>query len=128
MNNKFKRPKLDVDVNYLHCPFCKSYWLHHEDIIVFSRYEDDKETIVTTVSDKKTKEYILPSHETGNPSLRRHGLTLTFSCEDCKIRGMKFHIYQHKGSTIMEWGEFSNPNNPFDKSNEPKYIYDTQPS
>jgi hypothetical protein len=42
------------------------------------------------------------SHHCRNPSERRQGLAIAFSCEDCDAK-LELTIAQHKGNTIVEW-------------------------
>jgi len=86
------------------CPRCGFNYLHQEGVDVYDREEDAEVgqhvTVVrgtTTVSDKAT-----PS--VGNPSSRRHGLVITFTCEGC-ANTPHLSIYQHKGQTYIEWLE-----------------------
>jgi len=43
-----------------------------------------------------------PSKECGNPSRRRDGLAIEFSCENCPAI-LELTIKQHKGETFFAW-------------------------
>lgn len=89
--------------NGLECPKCGGPNLHHGDVTVFSRFEDDAATTVTTVEgngDVLVSQMV--STKCANPSLRRDGLRITFDCELCgEIQ--ELCIVQHKGTTFMYW-------------------------
>ena len=91
----------------LSCPRCGSGYLHHEAVTIFNRDEDAQEmvTVVTPTRLSQTQE---PSAGSGNPSSRRSGLTVRFTCEECcwelpNVPLMELTIAQHKGATYMEW-------------------------
>lgn len=107
-----KTPKL-VEYNYpygpaseLACPGCGGNHIHHGVVTVFSRYEDQERTVVTTVTPADREAPSVTSIETnvgdGNPSSRRHGLTIQFTCEECP-GVFVLAIGQHKGHTEVEW-------------------------
>jgi hypothetical protein len=96
----------------LHCPRCDGVYLHHCDVIVYDRGEDDaicRQTSVLpgeTIGSSKT-----PNRGSGNPSSRRHGLRILFWCELCgpgdeTTPDLALCIAQHKGNTHVHW-EFS---------------------
>ena len=83
--------------NTLHCPACDGFYLRQGRTEVFNRSEDEGEgTHVTIEGDKVQTDRNL----TGNPSGRRHGLTINFTCENCPA-DVQMHIYQHKGNTFV---------------------------
>ena len=87
----------------LACPKCGGPNLHHGDVTVYSRVEDETNTTVTTVEGNGD---VLVSQsksgKCGNPSLRRDGLRIGFSCEGCgELQDLC--IVQHKGTTFMHW-------------------------
>ena len=43
-----------------------------------------------------------PSQDTCNPSPRRQGMLIEFYCEGCE-GALRLAVFQHKGSTYMEW-------------------------
>ena len=86
----------------LRCPVCDSEYLHAEQTDVYERNEDSNVGCHTTVAFHHTT---VDLNMKNNPSSRRDGLTITFSCEQC-VQPFIRHtlaIYQHKGMTIQEW-------------------------
>jgi len=83
----------------LDCPACGNGCLHHGEVVVYDRVEDDPVTLVTRVG-MGTKTEI--TNGKGNPSSRRHGLTIEFSCEHCSANPV-LELQQHKGSTYLSW-------------------------
>ena len=99
--------KLPTDQSHyddgLECPRCGGQNLHHGDITVYSRYEDNTRTTVTTVEDSgDVLVSQMQSANCGNPSLRRDGLRIAFTCELCD-EVQDLCIAQHKGTTFMHW-------------------------
>ncbi|MFN9095909.1 MAG: hypothetical protein ACK5WN_16585 [Alphaproteobacteria bacterium] len=96
------------DDGELCCPGCGSINLHHGFVKVFSRDEDQTEVVVTTVSPASREAASVTSIETtkghGNPSARRHGLRIRFTCELCPgVFDLTFA--QHKGTTYAAWSD-----------------------
>lgn len=89
--------------NGLECPKCGGNNLHHEEVTMYSRLEDDTSTTVTSVEvDGDVNVTQMKSQGCGNPSTRRHGLRVRFSCEMCgEVQDLC--IAQHKGTTFMYW-------------------------
>ena len=44
----------------------------------------------------------VPAAGSGNPSDRRHGLAVAFTCEACPFQG-ELTVAQHKGATLVGW-------------------------
>ncbi|RUR51430.1 hypothetical protein [Vreelandella populi] len=82
----------------LQCPNCNGNYLHHEKIEVFEREEDAKSGLQVTVAGK---EVTTSTSLSGNPSLRRHGIAISFSCEFCDAVPV-LTIAQHKGNTLVD--------------------------
>ncbi|EAQ63660.1 hypothetical protein MED121_00590 [Marinomonas sp. MED121] len=82
----------------LECPHCGSHYLHQKKVEVFQRNEDDRSGLHVSVDEKVTTD----TNIADNPSPRRQGLTLHFSCEGCPTIS-SFSIYQHHGSTYMKF-------------------------
>lgn len=84
----------------LQCPCCqKGEYLTHSTIDVFQRHEDEEECLHT-----RTDGFVTTTKKTkgrGNPSSRRHGLSVELICEMCEGRS-RLTLAQHKGTTIME--------------------------
>ena len=90
-------PKFTDDNNAVLCPRCGFFYLHQEAVEVWNREEDkDVEGIRITEGGQVAK-------ATGdNPSDRRSGVSIAFSCEGCP-GDVELVIYQHKGQTFIEW-------------------------
>lgn len=92
------------------CPTCGEHnTLHHEEITVYAREDDEDMVHVVEVNpfNGDTKTMTTHSAETNNPSLRRNALSLTISCETCPVGENVhiLHITQHKGATLMWWAK-----------------------
>lgn len=86
--------------NILQCPCCReSEYLHHSKIDVFERAEDEAQCLHTQIDRGGVSTGI--SKARGNPSMRRHGLSVELWCENCEARS-KLMLAQHKGRTVME--------------------------
>ena len=86
----------------LTCPHCKESNLHHIRTTIFEREEDAARTIVTEVARNGANVMTVPSDLCDNPSSRRHGLVITFRCENCPAKP-EMTLEQHKGSTFIAW-------------------------
>lgn len=86
----------------LACPICgEDGGLHHGRIVVFDRAEDDPHILRTIVDDEAVQTAVVTNKDSGNPSLRRHGMTVDFSCEFG--HEWVLTIAQHKGQTFFGW-------------------------
>jgi hypothetical protein len=76
------------------CPCCRATdgYLHHHGVTVYSREEDGVAT-VTTINGGIAGE---------NPSDRRDGIAIRFTCELCPA-DIELTIAQHKGHTLLAW-------------------------
>jgi hypothetical protein len=82
------------------CPRCGDDYLHHGRVEVFARTEDAT-GVHTTVEAETVR---VDRDLTGNPSGRRHGVTIAFSCEGCPDDpDLLLTIAQHKGQTFLAW-------------------------
>jgi hypothetical protein len=89
--------------NALRCPACRGECLHHDKVEVFSRSEDSPDTMTAvTTGDGVTRVEMIASSKSLNPSKRRDGLRVHFSCEHCSATPI-LEIAQHKGSTLVNW-------------------------
>ena len=87
--------------NELLCPKCGESNAHHSRISVYQRSENRSWVQrIIIIGDKVTSNTVIS--EAGNPSLRRHGLAIEFSCEQCGSIG-ELTIAQHKGQTLINW-------------------------
>ncbi|SRR5580765_4738543 len=99
------------DAGVLQCPRCRSEdgYLHHNEITVFDRGEDDVWTEVTTVQGGRISSHRLPSRLCDNPSSRRDGIRIGFWCEVCgpehpyDASTIWLEFAQHKGNTLVSW-------------------------
>lgn len=100
-----------ISDSILYCPRCGEANLHQGTVTVFSRLEDDSAVEITRIlPDGRGQRWMAttsgPAAELGNPSSRRNGLVIEFECEsESCIEPVKFQIYQHNGSTFVEWSE-----------------------
>lgn len=83
------------------CPRCASTYLHHGAVTNYDRSEDE-ETVTKAVVNGKDVSITAGAPNDGNPSSRRHGLVIAFSCEACGD-GLELTVAQHKGMTLMGW-------------------------
>lgn len=81
------------------CPNCGLNWLHHYQIDAFERDEDAETGLHIRVTKDRAE---IDGNLEENPSGRRHGLAITFFCEQCPARPV-LNIYQHKGQEFVEW-------------------------
>jgi hypothetical protein len=72
-------------------------------VIVYERREDEPKVLRTVVSrgGGVRVDYVV---DNDNPSSRRHGVAIVFSCEHCD-GGPELVIAQHKGETLIGWRE-----------------------
>ena len=90
----------------LHCPRCAGRNLHHLGVVIYDRAEDADNVIRTTVEGGTSRTAVVPNSGSGNPSSRRDGLAILFSCEACGgdlADPIELLIAQHKGSTEIIW-------------------------
>jgi len=82
----------------LECPGCGGRNLHHREVHVFERREDESTGVRTRIYGKET---CVDTSMNGNPSSRRDGLSIFFDCETCDALPV-LNIFQHKGTTFLE--------------------------
>lgn len=92
-------PLHNGDNSELLCPSCGGNYLHHELVEVFERAEDEDKGIRISVEDGRAK---IDTSLTGNPSARRHGVSIHFSCEGCSAKPI-LTLAQHKGNTLVDF-------------------------
>ena len=83
----------------LKCPECGSSNLHHKEVEVFERHEDARTGLHVQVNDNKA---LTDGNMEANPSPRRQGILIHFSCEKCPTKPV-LKIFQHKGTTYMDF-------------------------
>lgn len=95
--------KFPVNVELFNCPRCGGMYLHHGAVCVFARPEDgDTVAVAKVTADGTSSTRVVDSADSGNPSARRGGITIAFSCEECGD-GLTLCIAQHKGITEIWW-------------------------
>lgn len=87
----------DAEDGELVCPSCGFNYLHHVKVEVFERSEDALHGVHVAVSEGQA---VMDTSLEGNPSGRRHGITIQFECEGCDAEPV-LSISQHKGYTYM---------------------------
>ena len=89
-----------VSPQALNCPGCGECFLHQTDVNVYDRVQDAfTGQHVKIQGDGLVK---IDCNLTGNPSGRRQGLTIAFTCEHCSTAPV-LGISQHKGFTMIGW-------------------------
>lgn len=111
----FGEMSVNIVGDALLCPKCGDNYLHHRNITIFERSEDDKLTTVIAQSGHEVQTSKFPSADTCNPSSRRNGILIEFECEHChydygdgispdgETELFRLAILQHKGNTFVEW-------------------------
>ena len=84
-------------MEFLICPACGSRNVHHTKVEIFDRKED-MDGLHVTVQGVSVK---VDTDFTDNPSLRRGGLVIHFTCEEC-TGDFECNILQHKGQTVVD--------------------------
>lgn len=94
----------------LTCAHCGDTNLHHDEVAVFERREDDSvglRVMVNGVDRQSDLDAVLRPRVSvdaslfGNPSARRQGVLVGLWCEQCGNRS-SLSIAQHKGETYLE--------------------------
>ncbi len=83
----------------LECPSCNGSYLYHGKVEIFERAPDSDAGIHVSVADGT---HFVDNDLTGNPSDRRHGLCIHFTCENCSAQPI-LTIAQHKGNTWVDF-------------------------
>lgn len=81
------------------CPICKGEYLHHYKIEAYDREEDAEKGLHVSIERGTAS---TDQNLSRNPSHRRNGLMIMFSCEGCNGRPTLM-VYQHKGSTYVNF-------------------------
>lgn len=101
MMKRKKPPKFESHPNsypIMLCPQCDGNYLHHLTVEVFSRSREDSEEGLHILVEGNT--FRANTDMIGNPSGRRNGLKIGFSCETCEFK-TEMIIQQHKGQTFV---------------------------
>jgi hypothetical protein len=83
----------------LTCPVCGSIYLHHGRVEVFNRAEDAPRGLHVVVDHDRVS---ADERLAGNPSARRHGVRITFWCEECEQQPV-LCLAQHKGLSLVRF-------------------------
>lgn len=86
-------------IAHLKCPRCDDGYLHQGKVTIYQPEEDSLNVRKTTVDGSDVESRLVASDGSGNPSQRRHGLTIAFECEVCG-GDLELTIAQHKGITF----------------------------
>jgi hypothetical protein len=73
---------------------------------MFDRPQDGETAKRSPIDGTSAKVGLVPSASSGNPSSRRGGLCISFTCEACKgidDNVLELTISQHKGTTEIGW-------------------------
>ena len=97
------------------CPTCSGNNLHQRNVTIFEPHWDGR-TIVMQQTEHDMHVTPFPSRDTCNPSLGQQGILIEMECESChysyedsegdampKEPLHRLAIYQHKGTTYVEW-------------------------
>ena len=104
-------PEIDTEAStppVLSCPNCGENWLHQCGVDVFCRNSEDEEQGLHASVDYSGEVSIDgdTSTNSGNPSRRRDGIKIQFSCEQCSDSiedTFELRIAQHKGNELIYW-------------------------
>ncbi len=89
-------PQFDT-YGVLHCPCCHNPDTHQFMVAVFARKEDQQVTITAIpTGGEAPASFVLPP----NPSMRRDGVAVGFTCEHCPAV-FWVSLAQHKGATLL---------------------------
>lgn len=86
------------ETEILCCPNCGGENLHEFFSEVYERTEDSATGLHALVIGQ---DFRVDANMIGNPSPRRDGIRITFTCENCDHQSY-LAIYQHKGQTLIE--------------------------
>jgi len=92
----------------LNCPNCNGDTLHQESVTAYFRREDSDVGVVAEVGRDTASIDTKGDCVRGNPSARRDGMVISFSCECCDVIP-RLAIIQHKGTTYFEWVNSKHP-------------------
>ena len=94
------------------CRHCGEDYMHHQDIDIYDRGEDDRTGMHVNLHRTQSEGYgwhdehpksnnlVVDGNMKDNPSMRRTGLTIDFWCENCG-NITRMNIVQHKGHSFM---------------------------
>ena len=105
---------LSHTVSLLHCPLCGGYNLHQRNVAVYTglcpEYNHALEQEIIVFENGTVEGTFVKRKYLRNPSSRRDGIRISMMCEHCSEDPANpegavpdLIIYQHKGSTHIEW-------------------------
>jgi len=83
----------------LECPRCGGNYMHQGEVDIYFRAEDAATGNHVCINPDSTT---IDTNVIGNPSTRRHGMTIDFECENCPEK-LCLAVVQHKGQTFIYW-------------------------
>jgi hypothetical protein len=86
------------------CPNCGNGYLHQGTVHVFHRAKEDADSERIIIEGDKVKLDDAGSND-ANPSARRQGLVVDFTCEHCNAHP-QLCLAQHKGATELFWRNY----------------------
>lgn len=93
---------LRFNEDLLLCPVCGNSYLHHGTVCTFTRNEDANTGTAFRIEAGTDGSIAHSTDLTGNPSSRRGGITIDFTCEGCGNTST-LGIAQHKGWSVLSW-------------------------
>ncbi len=107
MRSQYVSAKIDQEgiPDTLCCPHCGGNYLHQSTVLVYNRREDEDKVTRTIINQGAISSTTIDNDTSGNPSRRRHALTVFFECEFCQHADLQLHILQHKGNTFVQWSD-----------------------
>lgn len=108
VEKRYEPPSVSIDFikpNYgdeliLKCPVCKELYLHHHNIYIINRRNEDMdgELVFVDTNNNIIKQEIKAKDIVG----RRDAMYISFYCEYCD-KSYSLEIHQHKGNTCLSW-------------------------
>ena len=82
------------------CKNCGSDYLHHHRIELFDREKEDSKEGLHVILEEG--DVLIDRNLQHNPSSRRNGLSINFSCENCQATSV-LNIVQDRGQTFLSF-------------------------
>lgn len=82
---------------------CGDTWLHQHRVEMFCRSEDEAFCEKVEIDHYSGRVMQKRVDNSQNPSDRRQGMRIIFSCETCEDGEHHLTIKQHKGMTYIQW-------------------------
>lgn len=90
---------LVVENDVLVCPFCASEFVHHREVGVYTRREEDGPITRTNVEENGNLYVQQLGKDDKDPTERRNAIVIQFECELCEKK-FQLEIRQNRGRTI----------------------------